>query len=199
MKFQSSMILLVVACLMTTTTTEAFSNTAALPSSTRLSSTTTTSLSATPPNNPNSRRAFFTTSMMGMATALVATPPQEAEATYTAYTQREQDWQARMDKGDVKVSSARDLRKQLAEIVPQNSEGAKIFCPNGPSAAVSPLMENKCGDRMAIPSVYGRTQDSVGNSIPGFSGGYYGNGATSAIASNPNVGGFPTYNTNLKK
>jgi len=28
-------------------------------------------------------------------------------------------------------------------------------------------MENKCGDRLALPSVYGRTQDVVGNSIPG--------------------------------
>ena len=49
-----------------------------------------------------------------------------------------------------------------------NDEGSKIFCPNGPSAAVSPLMENKCGDRQAMPSVYGRTQDTMGNSIPGF-------------------------------
>jgi hypothetical protein len=46
---------------------------------------------------------------------------------------------------------------------------SKIFCPNGPSAAVTPLMENKCGERLATPSVYGRTQDIVGNSIPGFS------------------------------
>ena len=51
-----------------------------------------------------------------------------------------------------------------------NSEGSKIFCPNGPSAAVSPLMENKCGDRLALPSVYGRTDDVLGNSIPGFGG-----------------------------
>lgn len=51
-----------------------------------------------------------------------------------------------------------------------NDEGSKIFCPNGASAAVSPLMENKCGDRQALPSVYGRTEDSMGNSIPGFSG-----------------------------
>ncbi len=51
-----------------------------------------------------------------------------------------------------------------------NDEGSKIFCPNGASAAVSPLMENKCGDRQALPSVYGRTEDAMGNSIPGFSG-----------------------------
>ena len=51
-----------------------------------------------------------------------------------------------------------------------NDAGSKIFCPNGPSAAVSPLMENKCGDRQALPSVYGRTEDAMGNSIPGFAG-----------------------------
>ena len=33
-------------------------------------------------------------------------------------------------------------------------------------------MENKCGDRLAMPSVYGRTEDVVGNSIPGFSNDY---------------------------
>ena len=33
---------------------------------------------------------------------------------------------------------------------------------------VSPLMENKCGDRMAMPSVYGRADDAMGNSVPGF-------------------------------
>ena len=32
-------------------------------------------------------------------------------------------------------------------------------------------MENKCGDRQALPSVYGRTEDIMGNSIPGFAGG----------------------------
>ncbi len=51
-----------------------------------------------------------------------------------------------------------------------NSEGSTIFCPNGASAAVSPLMENKCGDRQALPSVYGRKDDIMGNSIPGFGG-----------------------------
>jgi len=29
----------------------------------------------------------------------------------------------------------------------------EIFCPNGPSANVTPMMENKCGDRLAMPSV----------------------------------------------
>jgi hypothetical protein len=97
---------------------------------------------------------------------------QPASASYSAYTAREQDWDNRKKTGDISVSSARDLKKQLREIVPQNSEGSKIFCPNGPSSAVSPLMENKCGDLMATPSVFGRTDDTVGNSIPGFKAGY---------------------------
>ena len=68
---------------------------------------------------------------------------------------------------EIKVSSASQLRAQLREIAPMN-EQSKIFCPNGPSAAVSPLMENKCGDRQALPSVYGRSDDAIGNSVPGF-------------------------------
>lgn len=51
---------------------------------------------------------------------------------------------------EIKISSARELRAQLREIAPMNSEGSKIFCPNGPSANVSPLMENKCGGTFAI-------------------------------------------------
>ena len=78
---------------------------------------------------------------------------------------------------EVKISTARELRAQLREIAPMNSEGSKIFCPNGESAAVTPMMENKCGDRQALPSVYGRTEDIMGNSIPGFAG------ATGASAS----------------
>ena len=95
---------------------------------------------------------------------------------------------------DIKVSSARDLRNQLREIVPQNSEGSKIFCPNGPSSAVSPLMENKCGDREATVSVFGRTQDTVGNSIPGFDGGKYpGVAGGSSSLSAADAGGFLSY------
>lgn len=79
---------------------------------------------------------------------------------------------------EIKYSTARDLRSQLREIAPMNSEGSRIFCPNGPSANVSPLMENKCGDRMALPSVYGRSNDIMGNSIPGFGS----NGAATSSA-----------------
>ena len=45
-----------------------------------------------------------------------------------------------------------------------------MFCPNGPSSAVTPLMENRCGERQALPSVYGRSDDAMGNSVPGFGG-----------------------------
>lgn len=117
-----------------------------------------------------------------------------AGASYSAYTHREQDWEQRTSKGEVKYSTARDLRKQLREIVPQNSEGSKMFCPNGPSSNVSPMMENKCGDALAMPSVFGRQDDALGNSIPGARGAYtsasVGGGGTSISA---NVGGFPSY------
>lgn len=95
---------------------------------------------------------------------------QPADASYSAYSNREKDWAERQSKGEIKYSSASSLRAQLREIAPMNDEGTKIFCPNGTSAAVSPMMENKCSDRQALPSVYGRTQDAMGNSIPGFGG-----------------------------
>merc|ERR1712151_627623 len=107
-----------------------------------------------------------------------------AEATYSAYASREKDWQERSDSGEIQYSSAKSLRKQLQEIAPMNSANSKIFCPNGPSANVSPLMENKCGDKLAMPSVYGRYTDAVGNSIPGFT--------TSSSDINSQLG-FPKY------
>ena len=121
----------------------------------------------------SSRRTFLAafTSALTVGAGAVACPP-AAHATYSAYAHREEDWQARQKSNQVQYSSAKQLRSQLAEIAPMNAERSTIFCPNGPSAAVSPLMENKCGDRAATPSVYGRTQDAVGNSIPGFAEGY---------------------------
>ncbi len=72
---------------------------------------------------------------------------------------------------EIQFSNAAKLRAQLREIAPMNDDGrSKIFCPNGTSSAVSPLMENKCGDRQALPSVFGRTDDAMGNSVPGFGG-----------------------------
>mmetsp|Transcript_9744 Transcript_9744/g.23594 ORF Transcript_9744/g.23594 Transcript_9744/m.23594 type:complete len:179 (+) Transcript_9744:135-671(+) len=144
--------------------------------------------------NAVGRREAF----LGIASALVAgttlaSNPEPASAKYSDYARREKDWEERGQKGEIKVSSAKDLRRQLAEIVPQNSEGSKIFCPNGASAAVSPLMENKCSDtRMALPSVYGRTNDAMGNSIPGYQQGYdWSTGQSSSMSAA--VGGFPKY------
>lgn len=138
----------------------------------------------------------------GMASVILGGMPQEASASYSAYAAREKDWQQRGEAGEIKISTARDLKTQLREIAPMNGERTSIFCPNGPSAAVSPLMENKCGDRLAAPSVYGRTTDVVGNSIPGFAGGKYPSslpGDTSSLNASPLVGGFPEYNTKLRK
>lgn len=157
-------------------------------------SRSTTSMAAT--SEESSRRQFLVAGLFGAASTLATVAaPQPAEATYSAYAAREKDWEERLENGQVQIKSSRDLRRQLAEIVPQNSEGSKIFCPNGPSAAVSPLMENKCGDRAAIPSVYGRTEDSMGNSIPGFKGGFYSanGGEKGSLSANPMVGGFPKY------
>lgn len=160
----------------------------------RAAATTTT----TPSTETTTRRGLFQAMGVSLATAAAAmvVHPTSASATYSAFTRREQDWQERLGKGEVKISTARDLRRQLREIAPMNDEGSKIFCPNGTSSAVSPMMENKCSDeRMAIPSVYGRTQDTVGNSIPGFATGYMPGmaaGGSSSIAAE--IGGFPSYN-----
>lgn len=137
-------------------------------------------------------RSIFGAAVVSAAAAVSV--PGSASASYSAYANREKDWEERITKGEIQISTARDLRAQLQEIVPQNSESSKVFCPNGPSAAVSPLMENKCNDRLAMPSVYGRTEDITGNSIPGFKGGKYsavvpgGGGSLTA-----ETGGFPSY------
>ena len=95
---------------------------------------------------------------------------------------------------ELQISTASSLRSQLKEIAPMNSEGAKIFCPNGMSAAVSPLQENKCSDTLlAMPSVYGRTEDIVGNSIPGFKTSYAQSRSTGGSSLSTSVGGFPKY------
>ena len=153
-------------------------------------------------SSSNRRDALFNmaTKAIVSGTAVAATVwstnPSLAVAKYSDYSRREEDWETRQKKGEIKISTARDLRKQLAEIVPQNDEGSKVFCPNGPSAAVSPLMENRCSDvRMAIPSVYGRSADVVGNSIPGFqSGSWSASDGSSSITTS--VGGFPAYYSN---
>lgn len=166
----------------------------------RTKTTTSTALSAESSSSSCSRRdallGVASAAFLGVASATVVNP-QPAYAKYSDYSRREKDWDERQKTGEVKYSNARELRKQLAEIVPANSEGSKVFCPNGPSAAVSPLMENKCSDvRMALPSVYGRQADVVGNSIPGFSSNYaWGPGEGSASIS-ASIGGMPSYKEN---
>jgi len=147
-----------------------------------------------PPTNPNQsstslhgtcngRRNFLSRGAGAAMSVLVGGTilEQPAEASYTGFTQREEDWKKREEKGEIKISNARDLRSQLREIAPMNSEGSKLFCPNGSSAAVTPMMENRCGDRQALPSVYGRMDDAMGNSIPGFGGGSGGSANASTL------------------
>jgi hypothetical protein len=175
-------------------------------SSTALSSSSSSSSSKSSTEQVEEGSARRRLVLLGTVTAFSAfftiTVPlvEPAEATYSAYAHREEDWQSRQEKGEIQYSSARQLRNQLKEIAPMNSGSDKIFCPNGPSSAVSPLMENKCGDLLAIPSVYGRTEDVVGNSIPGFRGGRYSlSGRESSQNLPADVGGFPNYYSNSKK
>eukprot|EP00565_Helicotheca_tamesis_P008957 CAMPEP_0185725218 /NCGR_PEP_ID=MMETSP1171-20130828/1516_1 /TAXON_ID=374046 /ORGANISM="Helicotheca tamensis, Strain CCMP826" /LENGTH=208 /DNA_ID=CAMNT_0028393283 /DNA_START=141 /DNA_END=767 /DNA_ORIENTATION=+ len=168
------------------------------------SSGRTTQLSATsssPENDDGNvvgRRDVLRTTFAALTAGVaLGNQPKEASASYSAYTAREQDWQARQANGEIQYSTARSLRSQLQEIVPQNSENKKMYCPNGPSASVTPMMENMCSDvRLATPSVYGRTEDTVGNSIPGFKGGRYPSaipGDSTSLSASPIVGGFPSY------
>eukprot|EP00554_Chaetoceros_debilis_P006823 CAMPEP_0194080382 /NCGR_PEP_ID=MMETSP0149-20130528/6409_1 /TAXON_ID=122233 /ORGANISM="Chaetoceros debilis, Strain MM31A-1" /LENGTH=189 /DNA_ID=CAMNT_0038762083 /DNA_START=178 /DNA_END=747 /DNA_ORIENTATION=+ len=145
----------------------------------------------------NNRRAFLRNVAGVVGATVISSKGDPASASYSAYTNREKDWDERKGNGEVQYSSARDLKQALREVAPMNSESSKVFCPNGPSSAVSPLMENKCGDRMAMPSVFGRTEDIVGNSIPGFAAGYpvINGGSQSTLADS---GGFPAYPTKLK-
>jgi hypothetical protein len=156
-----------------------------------------TSLNASPSSNDNEvegRRSFMK-NVAGLAfgaAGLVASN-QPASASYSAYTNREKDWAERKESGDINYSRAIDLKAQLREIAPMNNDAKSlVFCPNGPSSAVSPLMENKCSDKLATPSVFGRTEDIVGNSVPGFAGGRYTVGGTSTLSA-ADTGGFPSY------
>jgi hypothetical protein len=130
-----------------------------------------------------------------MAGITLMMPAAPAYATYSAYSHREDDWKARQADGNVQFSSAASLRTQLREIAPMNANERRLFCPNGPTSAVSPLMENKCGDQLAMPSVYGRTEDAMGNSIPGFAGGFYSSRMSSSAisSSSADTGGLPNY------
>lgn len=147
----------------------------------------------------SSRRSWLTKSIAIATSGAIGTAAKPANASYSAFAAREKDWEQRKNTGEIKYSSTKELRDQLREIAPMNSEGSKIFCPNGASSAVSPLMENKCSDlRAAIPSVYGRSEDITGNSIPGFRGGYYDSGINSST-SVQTLGGFPEYSKTPKR
>mmetsp|Transcript_30273 Transcript_30273/g.46211 ORF Transcript_30273/g.46211 Transcript_30273/m.46211 type:complete len:127 (-) Transcript_30273:294-674(-) len=75
----------------------------------------------------SSRRDVLSGAFAGAAAAMF-TFADPAQASYSAYTAREKDWDERLTKGEVKISSARSLRSQLKEIVPQNDEGrSKVF------------------------------------------------------------------------
>ena len=58
-------------------------------------------------------------------------------------------------------------------------------------------MENRCSDiRMAMPSVYGRTSDTVGNSIPGFTNEWKSSSLSSSFTNADaaaDIGGLPSY------
>jgi hypothetical protein len=156
---------------------------------------TVSSSSATALNseaNSDSRRQFVASLLargVAAVSALGGLQPEEAHATYSAYVNREKDWAERNARGEVKYLTAKDLRRQLAEIAPMNTDNSKIFCPNGPTANVSPLMENKCSDKLAMPSVFGRTEDVLGNSIPGRNSG----GISSSATTTADIGGLPAY------
>jgi len=143
----------------------------------------------------NSRRHAFETLFVGGIGIIGSLAlPQEASASYSGYTAREKDWETRGDKGDIKITTAIQLRRQLADIAPMNSEGSKIFCPNGASSAVTPLMENRCSDiRMAAPSVYGRSTDIVGNSVPNGAKSITGGSGQVMLSADPMIGGMPKY------
>mmetsp|Transcript_118943 Transcript_118943/g.333138 ORF Transcript_118943/g.333138 Transcript_118943/m.333138 type:complete len:202 (+) Transcript_118943:169-774(+) len=190
-RFTSSMLVAAIAAVMSIEQCQAF---APSPASTRPYTGLSMANEESSPSSINRREALTGLAAAFLATAASVAAPQEASAKYSDYARREKDWEERISKGEVKVSSARDLRAQLQEIAPMNDSSSKIFCPNGPSAAVSPLMENKCGDRLATPSVYGRTNDSMGNSIPGFKEGAWTPGGSSSVSAA--AGGFPTYKEN---
>jgi hypothetical protein len=179
----SALLVALVGCALQGQTT-AFSASSSSSPSPRLSSTSLSSVSR--------REAIFGFAAANIAALTMTSSPEPASAKYSDYTRREKDWDERMSNGEIKVSSARSLKTQLREIAPMNTGASQIFCPNGPSAAVSPLMENKCGDRLATPSVYGRQNDAVGNSIPGFKDGFaWGPGESSSLSAG--TGGFPSY------
>ena len=82
----------------------------------------------------SNRRAFLRNCVsVAVAASSMGGQLQPAQATYSAYTAREQDWEARQKSGEVKMSSARDLKAQLREIAPMNEKVGleMVFLCNG--------------------------------------------------------------------
>jgi hypothetical protein len=163
------------------------------PAGTQLNSKSPSSIPLSPSTSSlkSRRSALRNISLIIPSLSLPLILPSPSSASYSAYANREKDWQDRTKSKDIQISTARDLKRQLREIAPENERSEK-FCPNGPSSAVSPLMENRCGDRLASASVFGRQEDSVGNSVPGFDKGYKGGGTGGSLNVGA-VGGFPSY------
>jgi hypothetical protein len=102
-------------------TSTAFAPSSSVSSKQSSACTTRTSLFA---ESPCSRRqALFGVAAAAFATVAATNPVEPAAAKYSDYSRREKDWQERQSKGEVKFSSAKDLRAQLQEIAPANSEG----------------------------------------------------------------------------
>jgi len=126
----------------------------------------------TPPPLPTSHHQPAVKTPAGAITACcflltMLYSPLPSAATYSSYSARERDWDQRVTADKVQISTARSLKAQLNELVPENQNGSRsLFCPNGESSAVNPLQENRCGDRMAAISVFNQERDIVGNTIP---------------------------------
>ena len=91
---------------------------------------TTTTMASPKDQVDTGRRDLFLGTTAAVAAALLGNS-QPAEATYSAYTRREEDWEARKKNDEIEYSNARKLRRQLQEIAPMNTASSKIFCPNG--------------------------------------------------------------------
>mmetsp|Transcript_30943 Transcript_30943/g.62053 ORF Transcript_30943/g.62053 Transcript_30943/m.62053 type:complete len:153 (-) Transcript_30943:594-1052(-) len=93
-----------------------------------LSSSTNENQSCEIGSSRTTRRSFLQDASAAVAILLSgAAFTQPAEASYSAYTHREEDWKAREENGEIKYSSARDLRRQLSEIAPMNDEGIYLL------------------------------------------------------------------------
>lgn len=77
-------------------------------------------------NEVCNRRDSLKQVLAGVACGSFAVQP--ASAKYSDYSRREKDWQDRKQDGEVKYSSARQLKAQLQEIAPMNTASSKVRC-----------------------------------------------------------------------